>query len=107
MEMFLDIEDTWAREQAGEELTKWDYEDLLYMGFRIRNYEDSLSYTEEEKERMAPYIERIRADFETRWQLTNEELKYFEKEAEKNSGYVSYEVVSKYIKEWMERKGKS
>lgn len=107
MEMFLDIEDTWAREQAGEELTKWDYHDLLYMGFRVDNYEESSAYTTEEKERMAPYIERVRADFETRWQFSEEELEEFEKEAEKNYGYISYDVVPDYIEDWMERNGKS
>ena len=82
MDMFLTVEEIWSREAAGEELSTSDYEDLLYMGFRINNYEESMAYTEDEKQRMAPYIERVRADFETRWDFR------------------------KYVKIWMERSGK-
>lgn len=106
MELFFDVEETWQREQAGEELTHWDYEDILYLGFRVEDYEKSTAYTAEDKERMAPYIERVRADFETRWQFSDEELEKFNKEAQKNYGYISYDVVEDYIEEWMERNGK-
>lgn len=106
MVLLLDIEETLAREQAGEELTRWDYEDLLYMGFRVDDYEESTAYSEEEKEILAPYIAMVREDFKTRWQLTEEELAQFQKKAEKNYGYVSYDMVADYIEDWMERKDK-
>lgn len=101
---FMDVEEIWAREKAGESLSDWEYVTLLYMGFRIKNYEESTSYTQQEKEKLAPYIERVRADFEVRWSFTEEELAAFEKEAEDNNSWVSYEYCEKYIEKW--RKGK-
>ncbi|MBQ6697103.1 MAG: hypothetical protein IJN16_10415 [Lachnospiraceae bacterium] len=106
LELLIDFEDTLKREQTGEELTHWDYEDLLYTGFRVDDYETSTAYTAEEKELLVPYIEMVRKDFESRWQFTEKERKMFEKEAEKNYGYISYDVVEKYVKDWMERNGK-
>ncbi len=104
--LLFDFEDTLRREQAGEKLTHWDYEDLLYTGFRVDDYENSIAYTAKEKEFLAPYIEIVREDFEKRWQFTDKERKMFENEAEKNYGYISYDVIEDYIEEWMERNGK-
>lgn len=106
MELFLDIEETWARELAGETLTNWDYYDLLYAGLRVENYEKSTTFSAQEKEKLAPYVEKIRADFKGRWDFTEEDLALFEKEAEENYGYISYETIEEYVDEWMERNNK-
>lgn len=103
---FKEVEDVWAKEREGRELTHWDYEDLLYVGFRVENYLDSTAYSQEEKELMAPYIEKIRADFETRWDFTEKEQAMFEKEMADNYGYVSYDVIEDYVEDWMKRSGK-
>lgn len=70
---FSQVEDMWERERKGYELDDWEHAKLLYMMFRVDEYEESSAYTVEEKERMAPYIEKVRADAETRWNFTEEE----------------------------------
>lgn len=93
-------------EAKGESLNKYDYQSLLYAGFRVETYEKSTAYTEEELERLQPYIERVREDFRTRWKFTDEELDYFEEQAENNYGLVPYDVIEDYIKDWMKEEGK-
>ncbi len=93
-------------EAKGETLDKYDYQSLLYAGFRVETYEKSTAYTQEELERLQPYIERVREDFNTRWNFTQEELDYFEEQAKKNYGVVPYDVIEDYIKDWMKEEGK-
>lgn len=93
-------------EAKGEVLDKYDYQSLLYAGFRVETYEKSTAYTEEELERLQPYIERVRADFSTRWDFTEEELEYFEEQSQKHYGLVPYDVIEDYIKDWMKEEGK-
>ncbi len=81
-------------------LPTYYYEDLLYYGWKMQGsyLEDRLS--EEELVLIAPYTERLRADFAARWNFTEEERAAFEKEQQENYGYVSFDTCSKYIKKW-------
>ncbi len=106
MDLFLEVEEIWEAEEIGYPLNKWDYADLLYIGFRIEQYEESSAYSQEDKEKMAPYIARVREDFNSRWGFTEEDLQMFSKEKEKNYGYVPYNVIDKYVEDWMDREGK-
>lgn len=94
------------KEAQGEPLDKYDYQSLLYAGFRVETYEKSTAYTQEELDRLQPYIERVREDFNTRWNFTEEELDYFEEVAEKNYGVVPYRVIEDFVKDWMKKEGK-
>lgn len=93
-------------EASGKVLNKYDYRSLLYAGFRVETYAESTAYTEEELERLQPYIERVREDFNTRWNFTREELEYFEKEAEENYGVVPYDAIEDFVEDWMKKEGK-
>ncbi len=106
LEILMTVEDILEKEKAGETLTKYDYVDLMYAGFRVDNYEESTAYTAEEKKRLAPYIAIVREDFSKRWEFTQEQLDKFEKDREKNYGYVSYDIVRDYVEDWMERSDK-
>lgn len=70
---FSQLEYIWEKEQKGNALEDWEHAKLLYMFFRVDEYEESTAYTIEEKERMAPYIEQVREDAETRCEFTEEE----------------------------------
>lgn len=91
-------------EAQGQELSPYDYESLLYYGWKIQGayVEDVL--TADELERIEPYMERLRADFEARWDFTEEERAAFEREAQANFGYVSYDFCEKYVKSWLKEK---
>lgn len=103
LDLLTGVKEILEREQAGEALAKWDYENLLYAGFRVETYGESTAYSAEELEKLKPYIEMVRKDFSTRFSFTQEEQAYFEKEAENNYGLVPYKVIEKYIEEWMEK----
>lgn len=70
---FSQLEYIWEKEQKGSALEDWEHAKLLYMFYRVDEYETSSAYTVEEKERMAPYIEKVRKDAENRWKFTEEE----------------------------------
>lgn len=101
-----DVQYIWAKEQRGEELNKYDYRTLLYIGFRVEEYGQSSAYSGEDLERLEPYIEKVREDFSTRWDFTEEDFAYFEKEAEDNYGRIPYDVIEDYVEDWMKREGK-
>ncbi len=106
LDILLGFEEILEKEMSGGELTKYDYIDLLYAGFRVDNYEESSAYSVEEKEKLAPYIAVVREDFATRWNFTQKQLEDFERERTENHGYISYEMVRDYVDDWMERSGK-
>lgn len=93
-------------EAEGEPLSEYDYTSLLYAGFRVETYEKSTAYSQEELERLQPYIERVREDFNTRWNLTEEEKEFFEEAAEKNYGVVPYKTIEEFVEDWMKEEGK-
>ncbi len=93
-------------EAEGVPLNEYDYTSLLYAGFRVETYEKSTVYTQEELERLQPYIERVREDFNTRWNFTEEETDFFEEAAEKNYGVVPYKVIEEFVEDWMKEEGK-
>lgn len=95
VDMILDYE------ADGKEMTSYYYEDLLYYGWKMQGsyLEDRLS--EEEMELVKPYTVRLKEDFATRWNFTEEEREAFEKEQQDNYGYVSYDSCRKYIKKWI------
>ncbi len=93
-------------EASGKALNEYDYQSLLYAGFRVETYAESTAYTEEELVRLQPYIERVRQDFNTRWNFTEEDLEYFEKEAKENYGVVPYDVIEDFVEDWMKKEGK-
>lgn len=80
-----------------------EYAGLLSGYIFIEYYYNRL--TEEEKERFAPYYEKAKADYETRWDFQGKEWEAIEKErAEK--GTISYETSERYVEAWLERQGK-
>lgn len=93
-------------EAEGVPLDEYDYTSLLYAGFRVETYEESTVYTTEELERLRPYIEIVREDFNTRWNFTEEEKDFFEEAAEKNYGVVPYKVIEEFVEDWMKEEGK-
>ena len=83
-------------------LPTYYYEDLLYYGWKMQGSYLADRLSEEELRLLEPYTERLKADFAARWHFTEEEREAFEKEQKENSGYVSYESCSQYIKTRMQ-----
>ncbi len=103
---FLHVESILELEKSGAELTHWDYEDLLYFGFRAKWMEQNSSMPEEELQKLEPYVQMVLTDWENRWDFTEEELAAFEKELQENYGSISFKSCEKYIAGWLERRTK-
>ena len=97
-------EEIWMGEKEGYELDPWQQSQLLYLYFRVEEYENSTAYTKEEKERLAPYIEKVREDAASRWKFSEEEWDEIRKEISRPSGdsispIAAEKFMKKYLKE--------
>ena len=66
---------------------------------------DSTLLLQEEKDKLRPYAQMLEADYETRWNFTQEELNMLEQGKEED-GYLSYEAIEPVVEAWMERNNK-
>lgn len=88
-----------GREQEGEKLTKNDYISILYyeldiMALPMKDVdEQTLDYFAED-------IEAVRADFEGRFQMSEEDYTQFMSRMEHNGGWIGYSECEDYIKVW-------
>ncbi len=102
---YKELEYVWAKIERGEPpMSVSEYAELLVGYSFIEYYYDRV--TEEEKERLAPYYERAKADYEARWDFQGKEWEAVEKEREENYGIIPYETAEKYVEAWLERQGK-
>ncbi len=86
-------------EKAGVPLNEADLAEILYCQFSvIKGSYFFNEMDEEEKQLLAEYITSVEQDFDSRWQMTEEELAYFDKVWEKNDGFIPYDECEKFVK---------
>lgn len=88
-----------GKEQEGEQLTKDDYVSILYYELDLM----ALSMRDADEQTLAYYaedIEAVRADFEERFQMSEEDYKQFMSRMEHNGGWIGYTECEDYIKTW-------
>lgn len=105
LKQYIDIEDVLEKEVEGQEFSKYDYERLIYLYHSIPLVMDSTLLLQEEKDKLRPYAQMLEADYETRWNFTQEELNMLEQGKEED-GYLSYEAIEPVVEAWMERNNK-
>lgn len=102
---YFQLEEIWKREKQGIELVTWEWTELMYMRFTADEYAQSKDFTDEEKERLAPYIARIREDADKRWEYSESEWKEIrEKVSSPNGGYLEYRKIEEVVKEYLKEK---
>lgn len=94
---FSFIEDIWEREQSGEILQDYENGDLLNYYLLYWDFEDSYTYTEEEKAWLQKYVSKLREDVEWRFSLTKEEWKALYADVTAEHGFVDYQKVKEYV----------
>lgn len=94
---FSDIEDMWEREQAGEILQDYENADLLNYYFMYWDFEESYTYTDEEKVWLQQYVNKLREDVKWRLGRTDSELKVLYEDMTAEYGYVDYQKVKEYV----------
>lgn len=105
LEWYFDVKEILDRETGGKELSEYDYKTLLYMYYRTPWIMESALASQEEKDKLRPYAQMLEADYEARWNFTQEELSMLEQGKEED-GYLSYEAIEPVVKAWMERNNK-
>lgn len=97
LDSMMYLEQLLDAEAKGEQLKESYYVDILYYQLRIEGAGlEGLS--QEEKERLAPYMKPVTEDFKRRWNFTETEKDAISMEQKKNYGYVSYDFCEEFIK---------
>lgn len=96
----LRMEELVDRMDAGETLTNYEYEDMVYYGWKMDGIYIEDMLTEEDVEKIQPYRDHYLQDFYTRWEFTEEERAAFVEDRDSVGGYPSYDLCEKYIKKW-------
>ena len=60
------------------------------------------SLSEDEKEKLKPYREKILKDGENRWDFSEDEWAQINDSIKSNRGYVRYYEISEFINQWLE-----
>lgn len=103
--IYLDIMEGYEildMELAGQQLSKGDYGFLFYCGWIVKGIAFRDNIKEEEAERLSTYGVRMLSDFESRWNMNQEDYHMFLEQIEKNQGIVNYDDCAKYIQNWYE-----
>ena len=88
----------WAKEYAGEILTNYEIADLVNYYFLYWDFEETYTYTDEEKARLQKYIGKLRDDVEWRLGRTDGELEALYEELTAEQG-LDYGKVIEYVED--------
>lgn len=88
----------WAKEYAGEILTNYEIADLVNYYFLYWDFEETYTYTDEEKARLQKYIGKLRDDVEWRLGRTDGELEALYEELTAEQG-LDYGKVMEYVED--------
>lgn len=102
---YFDVKEILDREAEGEKLSEYDYRSLLYLYYESPWIVESGITSQEERDKLQPYIQMLEEDFETRWHFTQEELNMIEQK-KVSDGYLSMEALESVVEAWMERNNK-
>lgn len=92
-----------AKDAEEGKLNSSGYKLLLYEQWRVKGMELYGELTEEELEALRPMAEPVLADFETRWGFTEEEYNEMYQELQESEGYVSFDTIEDFLKDWQKR----
>lgn len=100
---YYKTERVWNYEQEGRELDQYDYTTLLHAYLLFEHWEtNKKSLSEDEKEKLKPYREKILKDGESRWDFSEDEWAQINDSIKSNGGYVRYYEISEFINQWLE-----
>lgn len=85
---------------AGEELSDYSYENLLYYGWKADGSYIPDNLTEEEIVLIQEDWDIVLQDFYTRWEFTDKEREAFVTDRDESYGYPDWDLVEDYIKRW-------
>ncbi len=98
-----DIEIALEKESRGEQLQEWLYVNLLTDYYEFENFENRAGLTEEEKNKLMPYVIKLREDAKTRWNFDEGDWDELRELAVSEYGIVDSGIIEGYVKLWMEK----
>ena len=88
-----------------EKLSDYNYEVLLYAELRARAIASGKKYNAKEKQNLSKFFEEAEADFNARWNMSDEEYSIFEKYmADEDATYKLRDQCRKYVEKWLKEK---
>lgn len=102
-EVYQDIQyvkSQWSKIETNPKTDQTDYAELLYYELGIIGMIGQNNVLPEDQEILSEDIEAVTQDYDTRWQMSEEDKQSFQNKLEENLGYVSYEDCVKYAKTW-------
>lgn len=100
-----DIESVLAAEEVGEQVKEWQYINLLMDYFAFEDFENKSNISDEEKEKLMPYVIKLREDAEKRWNLSEKEWEELRQRVISEYDSLIYEEAELFVEAWMETKG--
>lgn len=91
------FEEMWAREQAGEILPEHENTILLYYYLVYWDFEESYSYSDDEKAWLMKYIDKLREDVEWRFGLSESEWEELYADVTSEQGVIDYSKLKEYV----------
>ena len=104
LECFYSTDRIWRYEDSDKaSLEASDYARLLNNYLIFEHWEtNKKSLSEDEKEKLKPYREKILKDGENRWDFSEDEWAQINDSIKSNGGYVRYYEISEFINQWLE-----
>ncbi len=95
---FSIMEDIWKTEQTGVVLR--DYENSVLLNYYLMywDFEDSYTYTDEEKVWLQKYVDKLREDVKWRFGLSESGWEELYADVTAEQGYIDYEKVKAFVK---------
>ncbi len=104
LEWYYKTEWVWGYEDSDIELEQHNYTQLLYSYLLFENLEETTNLSQEEREKLSPYREKILQDGKARWKFTEEEWNEIRARIDKYSGNVYWFEVDEFIESWLTNK---
>lgn len=95
------------QEKEGKALEKYEETSLLNSYWCLRGIDYRAMLSENEKERLQPYIDKCMDRLDSRWDFSEEEQAEFEQQMRNNYGIMPYDFCAEYIEQWMKGKADS
>ncbi len=100
-----DIEKVLEAEAAGQQVKEWQYANVLIDYFDFEDFENRTNLSEEEKQKLMPFVLKLRDDANVRWELSEIEWKELRNRVVTEYNVIIYEEAEKFVESWMEKKG--
>lgn len=96
--------DMYECEDFRDKYQKDYYGTILYSAFKVEGMDFLEKLTEEEKAILKPYTDQLHGEFQTRWEMSDEDYNSYYEELKNNQGYIPLYECEEYVEKWHQGK---